>query len=366
MNSEEKDVCTKGKSCGAACIKTNLVCQNSFTANVQDALTKFASIIARPLQGLQPKPVPPPLPKDPALRTIEKGKQFLGEYSKKLDALGASMAKMREENEALRQKMGGRVPSKDQKAAEVKLAKNLASLKEMDGRMLALMGEIRGKMLQSKLSQSQINKMVGNVDIIKGSKNEAELRKQLVEFAKMFGGKGFSNTKDTPKDVNPLTTIFYGKNERGWADWEMGHMRLDGRSETTFHEMGHYVEAQRPWLEKYLTDWRNKKAWDSATVDKMYGAEDLPPEVVGTIRQGKRDLPIIPLSYLTGSRSYGPDEAGLADEYLSPYMGKVYEERGTEVMSMSIQHFSSPAGMVTLRKAYPEIFNLIVGLSAEK
>jgi hypothetical protein len=72
------------------------------------------------------------------------------------------------------------------------------------------------------------------------------------------------------------------------------------------------------------------------------------------------------MSYLTGNQSYGTDEVGLADEYLSPYMGKVYEGRGSEVMSMTMQHFSSPAGMVTLRKAYPEIFNLIVGLSAEK
>lgn len=365
MANEEKDVCTKGKSCKTTCIKKNLVCQESVGANIQSSLSKLVST----LKGMLPTPAPPKPspPTDPASQTLNKGREFLRPFAARMDALDKRISELRTANRDIEARLNGRgkLSAKDRGALRTELSRNLAELKTVDRQMVGVMNEIRNKMLSSsRMSPEEIKKIVDNVDFVRaGKKSEASLREQLSEFVKMFGGKGFSNLKETPGDISPLTTIFYSK-ERAWANGEMGHMRLNGDKGTTFHEMGHFVEFQRPWLTKYAQQWRNNRAWDRATVKEMYAMEDAPPPITSTVRSGNRRIPLVQMSYLAGGK-YDKGEVGMADEYFHPYMGKVYEDRTTEVVSMSIEQFSSPYRMAAFRRAHPELFDMVVGLSRD-
>lgn len=312
-------------------------------------------------------PQPKPKSTDPASLTIEKGKDFIREFNGKIESLDKQIADLRKQNYEIESRLRGKVGANTRKELREQLSRNLQVVNTAQNELVSVMGGIRQKMLgNSKMNPEQINTIVSNIDLIKAGKGVSkDIQSQLAEFAKMFGGKGFSNVKETPgMGVSLLTTVFFNKG-RAWADVEMGHMRLDGTKANTFHEMGHYIEHQRPWLQKFVGKWRNDRAWDRATVKEMYGMEDVPPPIVSTIRSGGRRLPVIPMSYLTGSKGYSRDEVAVADEYLSPYMGKIYRDGGTEVLSMSIEQFSSPQRMATLRRAHPELFHLIIGLSQD-
>lgn len=216
------------------------------------------------------------------------------------------------------------------------------------------------------MSEANINGILRNVDVLKAGDNEKKLKDQLKEFIKMFKGKGFGSVAGSPKDVSPLTSIFYNK-ERPWANSELGHMSLDGKKGSTFHEMAHLMENQRPWLSDYVTKWRDGRAWDKATVDEMMkGSPEPPPKPAFTrVTADNKNVPVYPIKEFTGIDAYNKKEVAVMDEFMSPYMGKVYENGYTEVLSMAVEHFANPRDMATLRRSHPEMFNLIVGLSVE-
>lgn len=70
------------------------------------------------------------------------------------------------------------------------------------------------------------------------------------------------------------------------------------------------------------------------------------------------------LSQLTGQRGYGPREVAYKDEFLSPYIGKVYPDGVTEVFSMGVQYLSNPKDAAMLAAQDPEMFALISGYLA--
>lgn len=356
MNPDEKDVCTKGKSCKTACIKSNLICRESFNASVQSNLPKLVGKISEFSGRISPRPNPQ---NSEASATIDKGKGFLAKFNKQI-----------EESVKLAGKYGDTIANIEEVLKDPKLnpkdrnalGTRLISLQKdriaNDQKLVALMSQVRAEMLKSRLSASQINQIVNNVDVIKAGDRTGAIKGQLGEFARMFNGLGFANVKETPETVYPLTSVLFEK-RRGWASHEMGHMGLTGDKSTTFHEMGHFVEMQRPWLRDYTEKWRDRRAWDQDMVNQMHGGD--PPRSVGKL--GNSNIPLFQMKNLVGYDGYEKSEAGVMDEFLNPYMGKVYKSGVTEVLSMSIEHFSSPEGMARLRRFDPDLFNLVVGLS---
>jgi hypothetical protein len=63
-------------------------------------------------------------------------------------------------------------------------------------------------------------------------------------------------------------------------------------------------------------------------------------------------------------KGYRKDEVAVIDNFVDPYMGKVYKDRFTEVVSMTIEHFSEPYLMSSLFKSHPDLFVLGVGLAS--
>ncbi|MBW4478611.1 MAG: hypothetical protein KME54_17565 [Tolypothrix brevis GSE-NOS-MK-07-07A] len=104
---------------------------------------------------------------------------------------------------------------------------------------------------------------------------------------------------------------------------------------TIYHEMGHHVEFEDPRIAAAAREWRDKRAT---------GEEQSLNSLVeyGTFRE---------------------DEKAKPDKYISPYVGKVYRDGSTEVISMGIQHFHSKESMLEFYEQDREHYQFIMGVA---
>lgn len=162
--------------------------------------------------------------------------------------------------------------------------------------------------------------------------SEDEVRGLLADFYQITGGRGSSSLKKIKLD-----------DDRAYAD-EDGNLNV-GKSKTkrerdvTFwHEMGHHVEFEDAEIQKQMVDW--VKSRSTSKTQKTLN------EIVDPSRK---------------SKPFDDDEIAYPDKFIDPYVGKVYSDGATEVMSMGLQHFSSSSDMVSFYKKDKEHFLLTVG-----
>lgn len=117
---------------------------------------------------------------------------------------------------------------------------------------------------------------------------------------------------------------------------------LDVDAGTVFHELGHALETDNFEVMLAASAWRDARA---AKVDA--------------------DLAPAPLRTLCPGAPYGEDEVALEDHFVSPYVGKLYELFGSEVISTGLEHFVSGARMARLFEQDPEHFLLVLGALEE-
>jgi hypothetical protein len=72
------------------------------------------------------------------------------------------------------------------------------------------------------------------------------------------------------------------------------------------------------------------------------------------------------LRTLTGNKSYDSNERAVPDNFVDPYVGKVYAHGSTEVFSMGLQYLSSPDVLEVLMQKDPDHLNMIIGYLSEK
>lgn len=102
-----------------------------------------------------------------------------------------------------------------------------------------------------------------------------------------------------------------------------------------FHELGHFLEADNPELNKAAQQWRNAKATGpKQSLNKLIGEADI----------------------------YRQDEEALPDHFADPYVGKVYKEGMTEVISMGFERLVSAAEMQRFLADDPDHFAFILGV----
>ena len=101
-----------------------------------------------------------------------------------------------------------------------------------------------------------------------------------------------------------------------------------------WHEFGHHVEFSNPDLLPAMKSWIRSRS--SGDIEK--------------------------LSVLTGDPSYEDDEVAWIGNFgLGDYVGKYYDD-STEVISMGLEYFTTPARMFQFYVADPEHFTLILGV----
>jgi hypothetical protein len=116
--------------------------------------------------------------------------------------------------------------------------------------------------------------------------------------------------------------------EDGLVMWNGG----DGKN-TVYHEFAHHVEFSNSQLKAAAGQWRDNKA----------ESPDLRPMAV-----------------LTANDRYARTEVGVKDNYIDPYVGKVYKDGSTEVVSVGLEHFADTKRMVTLRLNAADHFDFVL------
>ncbi|MGP9633810.1 hypothetical protein ACT3R7_12155 [Halomonas sp. AOP43-A1-21] len=100
------------------------------------------------------------------------------------------------------------------------------------------------------------------------------------------------------------------------------------RESTVFHELGHAVDTVNPLANAMVAEW---------------------------VRQRTEGKPAQTLRKLTGVKSFSSDERAVKDDFIDPYVGKLYDPyRGikpNEALSMGLERLSDPrtAGMLALK-----------------
>lgn len=362
----EKDVCETGKSCGFTCIKRSLVCRSSLSESVSGSLAKFMQNSQRLLGQVSSLITARPSPK--LDRFTAAGRDLLNRYPD----LASDVKRAREIGKALEQlslrKTSFRLP---QAEAEEIGRQTKALLKEslrVNQAVNKKMERVRAEMLKTSLPEKQVKDMASKIEI-EGATNPAKIRSHIEEFIRMFEGRGLTDVETKNKNIYPFGYLNV-RGDRSFAIVEAGNIQLDKgqRKSDIFHEIGHFVEAQRPEVYNFATKWRDNKAFDETQIRKQQwiGRDGKPIPFIGKLNSPTgRVLPLVNLNKIA-DRGYGSKEVAVIDDFLDPYMGKVYNwksNNSSEVISMGVEAFSSPKSMTQLYMVHPELFEYIAGMA---
>jgi len=246
------------------------------------------------------------------------------------------------------------------------------------GQILQKFEKLKNKMLETPLSQSQIDGFVKNTKITTWqAAQKTQIRGYLSEYIRMFNGNGFIAA---PNGVPPITKI--GKAQRASNSYWKGQMSTSGgrnyvSKSTTFHEITHSVEVMNPKLNNYMNEWKfNKGFTDKTKIQEVIHKKK------ALASSGASDLakkkPVYKLKDITHI-NYDAREKAFVDKYLDPYMGKIYEPdnfvkrfgidgspEASEVLTMTVQQFADVENMPRVLADHPDLFELIVGMSRAK
>lgn len=199
---------------------------------------------------------------------------------------------------------------------------------------VAAMADYRKSLVDSVSAEDKIaaNKFIQDVtagDLEKQTR--AEVLSAAREFHLLTGGKSASTLKYFVQTV-----------ERPHASREGKEVNVGDKPDknTVFHEMAHHIEFENPGLGEAALSWVKERATSKK------------PQ---------------PLHKLMNDPGYDKEEVAYPDKFVSHYVGKVYKEKGkelpyTEVISMGVEHFSSPEAMLSLYIQDPEHFAFTLGI----
>ncbi len=154
------------------------------------------------------------------------------------------------------------------------------------------------------------------------------IRSSIADFYRLTGGK-----------MKPVKEI-YKSDDRAYANQYLG-INIGDQSNalakprtTLFHEMGHFVEFGNSQANEQSREWIKSRASGNP----------------------------VQIKSLAGMEHYGNDEIAYPDDFISPYVGKIYDDGSTEVISTGLEHFTSPKKMAQLLEKDPEHFYFIMGV----
>lgn len=157
---------------------------------------------------------------------------------------------------------------------------------------------------------------------------------------KLLGGKKKEQTEEQLSDVvNMMGGSYKGKSlsfvegsPNGWVNSNIVNV---GSSDNIHHLMGHAYEKSNPELNAAAREFINSKITSKG------------PEPLNTI--GK-------------TNQYKSSETAYRGKFAHPYVGKVYQDGTTEVLSMGLEFFTSAPAMANLYERDPEHFNFVLGV----
>lgn len=290
--------------------------------------TKPPELVWKP--GMVVQPVTPPA-KPQHEQLIERGRTVAMRQTAKIDGLTAQWekaeAKFVEAELALAQ---GRTAQRVEKYFDAMDAL-IAAEKQRDTQSLTAMADLRRQLISKGLSAEKAEKLAAKIQIDAAAAQEVSpevLRARMQQFFQLTGGRGSESIKRLV-----LT------DDRAYADDEdgsinIGRQRKERQMASLWHEAGHHAELENPVVREAAAAWVRSRA-------------------TGGVQK---------LSILIPNSGYEDDEAAYPDKFIDPYVGKIYSDGSTEVVSMGIEHFTTPKDMLELYRRDPDHFHLILGI----
>jgi uncharacterized protein YukE len=259
---------------------------------------------------------------------IERGRQILGDRLVNVDRLLPDLSRAIERINELDE---NKTPYIDPAYVEA-----LRSYLGIAQGTIAEMEAVRNSLTKQGLSEDEAKNLASKVNInIPGNSHLlGELRSNIQDFFQITKGSGSKSLKEL---------VLTG--DRAWAtpDGKIGIIpyiipysvkrNRDDRTNTLWHEMGHHAEFENPELRNALANWVRSRA---------------------TLQQQ------VSLRSLTGL-AYASHEKAYPDHFIDPYVGKVYNDNSTEVLSMGLEHFVDAKSMLKLYRKDRDHFFLVVG-----
>ncbi len=157
-----------------------------------------------------------------------------------------------------------------------------------------------------------------------GSRTKKTVQKYHEEFLQLTGGKSATSISSIRKD-----------RDRAYANASgVLNVGKGAHKDAFFHEAAHHVEFESSKLREAANGWLRSKA--SSTEPEL-------------------------LSKLTGISAYARSEVALPDKFVDPYVGKIYKDRSTEVISMGAEHFTDSKNMQILHERDRRHFEFTLG-----
>jgi hypothetical protein len=162
---------------------------------------------------------------------------------------------------------------------------------------------------------------------LKEDKVLSRVQSDLMNVYRFTGGKGLGTLRSISADKNR------GSANAGSGTIDTG---IKAKPDTIWHEFGHHVEMSTPGLAEASRSWVDSRAISKRTKK---------------------------LKDLTGINQFGDNEIAIQDQFLHPYVGRVYGDKGspTEVISTGLQRFISPKAMVSFYLQDREHFMFTLG-----
>jgi hypothetical protein len=212
------------------------------------------------------------------------------------------------------------------------MSRGIKYTKELDNKLLnanledriRVMNEYRDKLKEMSHQDASAISDSKNID---ASALDAQtmIKESATEFYQITKGAGSS----TLKKFEYTTSRAYANKEQQTIN--IGSLQVPA---IIFHEMGHHVEFEDSRIASAARDWRDKRA------------------------TGKES----PLNEIVGSSRYQENEIAKPDNYISPYVGKVYPDGSTEVISMGMEKLNSAQSMLDFYNQDREHFKFIIGV----
>ena len=307
------------------------------------------------------------------------GKQLMEEVGG-LDV--AKLAKLKEELRSAAAKTSTNIVPELQDGLIAKFEKAKDAYIKYNDNFTKNLEKLRNKMLETSLTDVQVNKFVNQVSISNSftGPQQAQIKNYFNEYVRMFNGAGFTEAANGVPAVNTI-----GKARRGSCRFWEGKFTtgINGSTvnkRTVFHEITHVVEVANPKLNNSMNKWKFDKAFGDvgarAIKDKNILKEHMykPNSRPNYSMSEKLNKPVYKLKNITRI-NYRDKELAFVDEYKDAYMGKVYDMydysfdyiKGTinpsEVLTMSVETFSDVEKMQTLIQKRPDLFEVVVGMS---
>ncbi len=166
--------------------------------------------------------------------------------------------------------------------------------------------------------------------------------------------------KKTKKAKTISNKITLTRGERAFSAQQSGiFLNKYNNAATVVHELGHQIEDSNPWAKKMVNEWMDERLEKGriALVEKLKTETDETKRE--TIKKSlKNKYALRQLKKIVPNSKYKADEKAYEDDFLSPYVGKVYQRGSTEIISMGLEWmYKNPVGFY---EKDPDHFDLIL------